>query len=133
MSKIKVQLTVYLKGGQLRPISAYDAEKFSEFKDGQQFNMTPISERSNPHHRLYWITLSKVVKATGKWPSVEHLHRDLKMACGYYQTAISKFTGGVIYIADSTSFSTMSQQEFNSYFETTMAKLSETIGFDPLE
>jgi len=129
----KTKLTVYLKDGQLRPVSSFDAEQFQQFKNNQQFEIKPISQRSHPHHRLYWIALSKAVKATGKWPTVEHLHRDLKMACGYYETAISKFTGGAIYLADSTSFSQMTQTEFNSYFEQTMAKLAEAIGFDPLE
>lgn len=36
-------------------------------------------------------------------------------------------------IMDSISFDDMSQQEFNQYFELSMQKLSEAVGYDVLE
>jgi hypothetical protein len=36
-------------------------------------------------------------------------------------------------IMDSISFDDMSQKEFNDYFELSMQKLSEAIGYDPLQ
>ena len=36
-------------------------------------------------------------------------------------------------VIDSISFDDMEQDEFNSYFEMAMAKLAETLGYDPLD
>ena len=36
-------------------------------------------------------------------------------------------------VIDSISFDEMDQKEFNKYFEMAMAKLSEAIGYDPLQ
>ena len=118
--------------GALEPVTAYDAEMLSQAKAGKVFDLVAASERSLPHHKLYWSILGKACKATGKWPTSAHLHRELKMACGYYQTVASEF-GGIYYLPDSISFHHMDQEQFNTFFEATMQKLAEAIGLDPLE
>ena len=78
-------LQVYIRDGQLLPISQYDAEQLEDAKPGQAYNLKPTGSRSNPHHNLYWSALRNVCKATGKWPTEKHLHEELKFACGYYK------------------------------------------------
>tara|TARA_R110000803_G_scaffold99579_4_gene167708 strand:+ start:1033 stop:1443 length:411 start_codon:yes stop_codon:yes gene_type:complete len=127
-----VYLQVVLKNGSLAPITENVAQLVNDYKEGQLFEIKAVANRSNPHHALYWVTLADVVKATGKWPTKDHLHNDLKMLCGYYRSVINGVTGQIYYIPDSIAFESMDQKEFMTFFENAMQKLSEAIGYDPL-
>jgi hypothetical protein len=130
---MKPPITVKLNGqGGLSPLTAYDAEQLASAPASAVYDLVHVSKRSTPHHKLYWSVLGKAVKATGKWPTSEHLHQDLKFALGYYQTRASEF-GGVMYVPDSIAMYKMTQAEFNVFFEQAMSKLAEAIGIDPLE
>ena len=115
------------------PVTLYDAEMAEEYGNGQLFDVVAVSNRSDPHHKLYWATLGNVVKSTGKWATSKHLHDDLKMLCGYYRTVVNQATGGVYYVPDSAAYKSMDQQQFRQFFDAAMAKLAEAIGYDPLE
>lgn len=132
MTKSHSKIQVQIRDGQLLPVSQYDAERLEDAKQGQVYNLTATGHRSNPHHNLYWSTLRKVCKATGKWPSEQHLHDELKFACGYYRIRYSEIAEMFMRYPDSIGFDDMNQQEFNDYFEMAMAKLSEAIGYDPI-
>lgn len=132
-SKVKPKIQVQKRGGQLLPITTYDAEEVEAAREGQLYDLVPVSDRSDPHHKLYWATLGEVVKATGAWASSAHLHDDLKMLCGYYRTVVNTASGALYYIPDSIAYQKMNQQEFAAYFDQAMAKLSQTIGYDPLQ
>lgn len=128
-----INLQMQLRNGQIVPVTQYDAQRLEDYKDGSLFNMKPTKQRSNPHHNLYWATLRNVCDATGKWPTDQHLHHELKIVCGFYKTHFSPLTGSIVRIVDSISFDKMTQQEFNTYFELAMQKLADAIGCDPLE
>ena len=130
---MKPKLQVFKSDGQLLPVTPYDVETIEDMPQQQLFELTPVSKRSNPHHKLYWVTLGRVVKQTGSWATSGHLHDDLKMLCGHYRSVLNKASGGIYYIPDSTAYKNMDQAQFAKYFEQAMAKLSETIGYDPLE
>ena len=131
ISLTKIQ--VYLRDGQLLPVSQYDAEQLADAKQGQAYNLQPTGKRSNPHHNLYWSALRNACRATQKWPTEQHLHNELKWACGYVKLRWNQLTGAHMQIMDSISFDEMSQQEFHLYFEAAMKTLTEAIGYDPLE
>ena len=128
LPSIQVRLT---EAGSFEPVSIYDAEALMEFSAGQVFDLKIVSKRSEPHHRLYWSVLSNAVKSTGKWATAEHLHHELKLACGYYKAVVSEF-GGLYYVPDSIAFEKMDQHEFKKFFDHAMMKLSEAIGYDPI-
>lgn len=130
MSKIKIQ--VEFKGGQLLPITGYDAELLEDYAQGSVFNLTSTGKRSNPHHNMYWGILRSVCRATGKWPTEKHLHEELKFACGYWTMRYSSLSGAFLRLPDSISFDDMTQQEFSTYFEMAMEKLAEALGYDPV-
>ena len=130
---MKRQITVRLRDGDFEPVSAYDAEQLAGFKNFQEFECRPLSERSKPHSSLYWKILSEAVKATGKWATPHHLHTDLKLVCGYYKKYINGISGEIYYVADSINFKTMNQHDFNIFFDITIAKLAETLGYDPID
>ena len=127
------KLQVMKVEGALVPLTEHDADQLAEAAHGSVFNMTKTGKRSNPHHNMYWSILTKVVKATGKWPTRDHLHNDLKWACGYVKMRYNSLAGCHMRVIDSISFDDMDQDEFNLYFELAMAKLAEAIGYDPLD
>ena len=126
------KIQVYVRDGQLLPVSQYDGEQLEDAKQGQAYNLQPTGKRSNPHHSLYWSVLRNTCKATGRWPSEAHLHSELKWACGYVKMRWNSLASAHMRIMDSISFDDMSQQEFNKYFELSMQKLSEAVGYDVL-
>jgi hypothetical protein len=73
-----------------------------------------------------------VVKATNRWPSAEHLHDELKLACGFYRKAANLATGEIMLIPDSTAFDKMTQDEWQTYMDQAMKLLSSECGYDPL-
>jgi hypothetical protein len=127
------KLQMELRNGYLVPVSQYDAERMEDLPDGTLFNLSQTGKRSNPHHNLYWSTLRRVARDTGKWPTEHHLHDELKIACGYVRIKLSALNGELVNIPDSISFDKMNQAEFFKYFELAMKKLAEGIGYDPLE
>ena len=129
MSK-KPRISVKLQDGQLLPCSAYDAEQLALATHNAELDLVLRTKRSEQHHKLYWSILGKACKATGKWPNSDNLHRELKMACGFFQTVVSEF-GGIYYFPDTIAINKMNQKEFNEYFDQAMAKLSETLQYDP--
>ena len=52
--------------GRLMAVSGFDAEALDRFPDGTEFDLSPKTRRSLPHHRTYWRALDKAVKATGR-------------------------------------------------------------------
>lgn len=127
------KLQMELRNGYLVPVSQYDAERMEDLPDGTLFNLSQTGKRSNPHHNLYWSTLRRVARDTGKWPTEHHLHDELKIACGYVRIKLSALNGQLVNIPDSISFDKMNQAEFFKYFELAMNKLAEGIGYDPLQ
>tara|TARA_R110000765_G_C18945042_1_gene608002 strand:+ start:1457 stop:1858 length:402 start_codon:yes stop_codon:yes gene_type:complete len=126
------KIQVELRDGKLMPVSQHDAERLSDCKSRQLFNLSLTGTRSNPHHNLYWSILKTACESTGMWPTSKHLHHELKLVCGYYKTTISPLTLSIVRHVDSTDFSAMTQAEFMIYFELAMSKLSEAVGYDPI-
>lgn len=116
----------------LSAVSAFDAERLMSDPAGTEYDLVKRTKRSNPQNGLYWQTLTQVIRATGKWPTAEHLHHELKLVCGYRMTVVDWDTGEVSQAVDSTAFDQMKPDEFKAYFDLAMSKLAEHIGFDPL-
>src|SRR5690554_6117444 len=133
MKKEKSPPPIIRKGHRgLQAVSAYDAEIIMADPVGTEYDLVKRSRRSLPQHRLYWQALTMVVRATGRWPTPEHLHHELKLACGYRITIVDWETGEISQAVDSISFDAMTHDEFKAYFDKAMEKLAEHIGFGPL-
>jgi len=116
----------------LSPVAAFFAEQIMADPIGTEYDLVPRTKRSNPQNALYWVTLARVVRATGRWPTPAHLHHDLKLVCGYVYKTVTWETGEVVDVVDSTAFDAMNDAEYRAYFDLAMVKLGEHIGFDPL-
>lgn len=117
--------------GGLAPVSAYDAERLDAYAAGGDLEVHIRQRRSLPQQRLYWVTLQKVVDATGDYPTAEHLHDALKMALGYVRL-MKRLDGSIIAIPDSTAFAAMDGAAFREFFDKAMKAIAERWGFDPL-
>jgi len=115
----------------LVPASGFDQEQLFASPIGAEFKLVRLTRRSIPQHRAYWQALSLVVKNDERWATAEHLHDALKRACGRV-TVIHDLSGKPFVVADSTGFDAMTQDEFQAYFDQSMAKLAEAVGYDPL-
>ena len=115
----------------LSPVSGFDQEQLMGFAIGAEFKLVRMNKRSIPHHRAYWKALSLVCENDERWPTPEHLHDALKRACGYV-TVSHDLSGKPFVTTDSTGFDAMTQDEFKAYFDKAMAKLAESVGYDPL-
>jgi len=117
----------------LSPVDAFDADRIIADAPGTEYDLVKRVRRSFPQHKLYWAMLDRVVKATGKWPTAEHLHANLKLLCGFSYPLVNWDTGEVAVAVDSIAFDKMDQAQFQIYFDAAVEKLSEHLGFDPLE
>lgn len=114
------------------PITAYDAELLIADAAGTEYDIIKRTKRSLPQHRLYWLMLNRIVKATGQWPDAEKLHRDIKLTNGYVEKAVNLRTGEVSVTPDSTALDAMKQDEFQIFFDLAVKLLAEKLMFDPL-
>ena len=117
------------RGQTLVPFDAKALEDLEAVPSGKPLTCKVSLNRSLPHHRFYWITLSEVVKATGCAPSAEHLHQALKLALGYTMPVFDKSGEIVSHIPDSTSFSKMDQVAFEKYMRDVEQCLAERFGY----
>lgn len=116
----------------LRPHLPDDAEKLVSIPLGNTFELVPISKRSTRQLRTYWKALGLTVKATGKWPSAEHLHDEIKFTLGYRKLVADLKTGEVTENVDSVAIDKMDHETFCGFMNAAMELLADTVGFDPL-
>lgn len=132
MAKDKPVMMFEKRQGKLVPLTPIDAELMDDFPEGALFCANERTRRSNPQNSLYWVVLSRVVKATGKWPTPYKLHHALLIDAEFF-TPVANLDGTALRLEpDSSRFSAMGPKEFSAYFEAAMARLASVLGYDPL-
>lgn len=116
----------------LSPAAAFYAEMIWDDPIDTEYDLVKRTKRSLPQLRLYWAMLHRVVKATGKWPTAEHLHEAIKLTLGYVREVVDLRTGAVSVVADSAALDAMTHDEFRVFFDAAQELISEQLGFDPL-
>lgn len=114
------------------PVTAYDAEVLMADAVGTEYDLVKRTRRSWPQLKLYWSMLNRVVKATGSWPNAEKLHRDIKLTLGFVEQSVNLRTGEIAVTPDSVALDSMSQDEFQAFFDDAVRLLTERLRFDPL-
>lgn len=117
----------------LRAHTPSDAEMLVSLPIGKVFEIVPVSQRSNKQLRTYWKALGLVVKATGKWPSAEKLHDDIKFTLGYRTLVANLKTGEVTENVDSIALDKMEHDVFCKFMTDAMDLIADHVGFDPLQ
>ena len=85
--------------------------------------------RNVKHHRKYWGLLKAVVDATGRWHSVEDMHRWLKWELRMYR-AVAVRDGYTVLEWDSIDFAAMAQREFAEFYDRALAIIAFETGID---
>jgi len=116
----------------LRPLRAWDAEALSDDPLGTEYELSKVTRRKPKQHRTYWRALGLVCKSTNRWASAEHLHDEIKLACGFYRKAANLETGEIMLIPDSTAFDKMDQAEWQVFMDRAMELIAREVGIDPL-
>jgi len=111
------------------PEMALDAELIQRFSPGDRIKVTLHTGRSPAKLRWYWAYLGRVVKATECAPSPEALHELVKLETGF--TSPLKLRGYTVLVPRSIAFSSMSEQEFGDFLESSIRFLSDAYGVTP--
>jgi len=112
--------------GTLRPVDSAGEEAMSRIKNGSLVQIEVKQPRSLQHHRLYWALVSLVWDNIdhARYPSIEDLHGAIKIAAGI-RTRIELPNGEVGFMPGSIAFHKMSQDEFNSFYNTVSDLISK--------
>ena len=113
-----------------------DAAKmaWAKGKPGELVKMDVKRPRNLAHNALYWVILGMVVKNSEPLDRPEELHLAIKAALGFGKWVD---VGGSrqLFIENSTSFSAMSQVEFDKFFNDAMQVIDRywlPVGVDTL-
>ena len=121
---------VKLSGGRLSPVSAWDAELLADAPNGAEFDLVRRSPRSKPHNGMYWAQLGLIVKATGTFPTVDHMHDWLKVRLGYVSPIMGPKGQIVGMSVDSAAFAKMDQATFGAFYEKAVQLIAAEMGID---
>ena len=119
--------------GGIVPYDSISYTTIAAMVNGQVFTAKPRKGRTYPINGAYWVGLHKAVKATGAWPTADHLHQDLKRLCGYIDVYHNPLTGREEVRVQSSAFDKMNESEFSAYFKLAQAKFISSMGFDAWE
>jgi hypothetical protein len=103
--------------GALVPGDARALAAFNKMKEEASYLVNLNRPRNISHHRKLFALLDLVQDNTEKWPTVETLLDDLKIATGLFETRINVVTGIPYVVAKSISFASMTQDEFEQWFD----------------
>lgn len=115
----------------IKPYDRLSRDTVAELVTGQVLVCKPRKGRTLPRNAAYWVGLNNAVKATGAWPTAEHLHNDLKRLCGYVDVYHNPLTGRDEIRVQSTAFNKLTESEFAAYFRLAQMKFISAMGFDP--
>jgi len=118
--------------GRVSALTPFDLELLDGDPPGTEYDLVRRNKRTLPLLRTYWMVLHRVVDATGRWPSAEHLHDELKLICGFRRQVVDMETGEVAVVVDSIGFEAMDQVEFRRFFDRATEKLCDAVGYDVL-
>lgn len=113
------------------PYDRISADLLGDLVNGQVLTCKARKGRTTERNGAYWAGLGVAVKATDAWPTMNHLHGDLKRLCGYVDTYFNPLTGRDEIRVQSTAFDKMSESEFAAYFRLAQFKFINAMGFDP--
>ena len=103
--------------GALRPADDDAESLLRTIAMGECVEVTVHRRRNPRHHRKLFALLKIVVENTdGRWPNVEALKEDLKMATGLFEKRVS-ISGKVYFVPQSLSFASMDQAEFSRWYD----------------
>jgi hypothetical protein len=115
------------RNGGLFPADADAGAAFAKMKDGAGYLVSLHRPRNLMHHRKLFALLNLVQDNTDRWPTVDTLLDDLKISTGLFETRINAVTGIPYVVAKSISFASMTQDEFEQWFDRAVDLISKQV------
>lgn len=115
-------------GNFLVPDMEYDAEALRGLRNGDIVRVDIKQFRQASSLRAYWSLLHDCIKATECAPTVEALHRTIKLGVGLVDHIKLK-NGTVQVVPASISIAAMDEPTFRAYFQVAEKWLAENIGY----
>ena len=115
------------RNGGLFPADVPAAIAFDKMKDGAGYLVNLHRPRNLLHHRKLFALLNLVQDNTETWATVETLLDDLKISTGLFETRINVLTGLPYVVAKSISFASMTQDEFEEWYDKAISLISERV------
>lgn len=115
-----------MRDGGLYPADKAAADLLAKYCDGDMVRVKGMNRPRNPrHHSLYWVLLTTVWENQETFPTVESLHRSIKLATGLYDTF--KIGDREVIELRSTDFTSMKQDEFSEYYDRVVRLICERV------
>lgn len=116
------------KGNSLVPEYEYDAGALVNVRENDVVRVEIKQFRQAAALRAYWKVLHDCIKSTECAPTVEALHRTIKLAVGLVDHIKLK-DGTVMVVPASISIAAMDEPTFRAYFQVAEKWLAENIGY----
>ena len=114
--------------GQLKPCYDSDAELLKKIKAGDEVECEIKRPRNLKFHKKLFSLLNLVYSNQELYKDINDLRKDLTIAAGYF-TERFDFNGTCIIEAQSISFSNMSQDTFDEYYQKILTAICDNMGF----
>lgn len=111
-----MEINVKRWGSTLIPATPMDEETIRELRDNAEYTVKLKRDRSGKHHRFFWAILKKVVDNHAEYNKPDQLLLWLKVRLGYVEE-VRFHDDKVWFVAKSTNFSAMEQNEFKKFVD----------------
>ncbi len=120
---------LYLKR-TLAGFSAADestADAMRSYKLNEVFRASVVKPRNLKNHRRWWALCNLIYQNSDQFNSADQVHDYLKILAGHCSQIVSKSTGEVFLVADSISFGSLDEVQFQDVFGRAVKAVSEHI------
>ena len=104
-------------GNRLAPSDIMSDEFLASIPQGKEVLVKIRRARNVKHHRKLFALLNKVKDNSDRWPSVEVLLDELKLATGLAEVRVSLLNGKPYAVPASISFASMAQDKFAAWYD----------------
>lgn len=105
------------RGGTLVPTTPDAEQALRAVRDGREVMVALRPPRNIKHHRLLFAMLNFVIEHSDTFENKDLALIGLKIACGLVDPYIDPGTGKTFFVPRSIAFESMSQDEFNGFFD----------------
>ena len=123
---MSLSLTMRRRGLKLEPVTPYEEDLLAGIPEGKDLTVEIKRSRSLRQNKFFWALLRKVVENHAEYFTAEQLMLWLKVRLGYVDE-VKFHDGGTFFVAKSTSFNAMGQDEFRKFFDQVLTLIATEV------
>lgn len=97
-----------------------NCKPFNRLEQGEEIEIDITNKRNIKFHRKFFALIKLAFDNQENYTNIEELRKDLIINAGYYNERTNYITGEVIIEAQSISFSSMEEQEFEKVYNSVL-------------